>query len=374
VLALFPFHAAQIYNEAPFYVKASAASPVIAGISDFIYQWHMPLFMFLAGMGSCYALRFRSGRQYALERFRRLFVPLLFGTLVLVPPATYVRMFGDPARVWHAGFGHNAIPGFDRSYPAYYPDFFNGIYPNGNFEWGHLWFLAYLLTFSLVGLPVFLYLKSTKGKWFVRWLQRVARKPGGILLFFLPIAVIEVALRGAYPNMQNLVSDWANVLMFFTVFLYGFVVASDEEVAAAIDRHWKAALAVGLLIAAGLAVFHAAQAQTGWNETAVYVVEMVLRGILIWFCQVGFLGLGRRFLNRGGRVIQYASKAALPVYIIHLPVVVIIGFYVLQVEAPPAAAYAALAVAALIASLALYEIAVRRWSAVRLLFGLKWRV
>ena len=59
VLALFPFHAGQIFNEAAFYVKDNVSSPVIMVLCDFIYQWHMPLFMFLAGIGSYYALRFQ---------------------------------------------------------------------------------------------------------------------------------------------------------------------------------------------------------------------------------------------------------------------------------------------------------------------------
>jgi peptidoglycan biosynthesis protein MviN/MurJ (putative lipid II flippase) len=49
VLALFPFHAGQIFTEAAFYVRDQITSPMIIGISDFIYQWRMPLFMFLAG-------------------------------------------------------------------------------------------------------------------------------------------------------------------------------------------------------------------------------------------------------------------------------------------------------------------------------------
>ncbi len=374
ILALFPFHAGQIYNsEAAFYVKDEVSIPFIMGIDSFIYLWHMPLFMFLAGIGSCYALRFRSGRQYVLERFRRLIIPLIFGILVLIPPLTYIRMFGDPDKVWPEGFAHNAIPGFDKSYFEYYPDFFNGIYPNGNLGWGHLWFLAYLFTFSLIALPIFLYLKSEKGRWVIDSLKKVASKSYGIFLFFVPIAVIEVLLRRAYPNMQNLISDWANFLMFITVFIYGFIMASDDKFGEAIDRHWKAALTSGLLIVVTLSVVFAARIQTGLNEDTFYIVEMILRGISIWFCMIGFLGFGKRFLNRGGKFINYANEAALPVYIIHLPMVVIVGFYVIKFDLPIAAEYLAIIILSLISSVLLYEIAVRRFSVVRLFLGLKRR-
>lgn len=374
VLALFPFHAGQIYNsEAAFYVKDQVSNPVIMGINSFIYLWHMPLFMFLAGIGSSYALRFRSGAAYILERFRRLVVPLIFGTLVLIPPLTYIRMLGDPGKVWAEGFAHNAIPGFDKCYFEYYPDFFNGIYPNGNFDWGHLWFLAYLFTFSLIALPIFLYLKSEKGGRVIKSLKKLAIKSYGILLFFIPIAVIELLLRRAYPNMQNLISDWANFLMFITVFTYGFIIASDDKFGEAIDRHWKGALSIGLLIVVILSVVFAARIQTGLSEDAYYIVEMILRGISIWFCLIGLLGFGRRFLNRGGKFIQYATEAVLPVYIIHLPMVGAIGFYIIKFDLPIAVKYISILVLSLISSVLLFEVAVRRFNVVRFFFGLKKR-
>ena len=372
VLALFPYHTGQIYNEeAAFYVKDAVSVPLIMGINSFIYLWHMPLFMFLSGIGSYYALRFRSGRQYLLERFKRLLIPLVFGTLVLIPPLTYIRMFGDPIKVWPRGFAENAIPGFDKSYFEYYPDLFNGIYPNGNLDWGHLWFLAYLFTFSLIALPVFLYFKSEKGRWMINWLKNVVMKPAGIFLFFIPVAVIEVLLRRAYPNMQNLISDWANFLMFITVFIFGFILMTDARFGEAVDKYWKAALTIGLLIVTGLSVVFAARIQTGLSEKTYYFVEMTLKGIAIWFCVIGFLGFGRRYLNRGGRFINYAREAALPVYILHLPVLGTIGFYVIKFDLPIGIEYFAILVLSLMVSVLLYEIAVKRFNVVRFLFGLK---
>ena len=372
VLALFPFHTGQIYNEGvAFYIKESVSVPLIMGINSFIYLWHMPLFMFLSGIGSYYALRFRSGKEYLFERFKRLIIPLVFGTLVLIPPLTYLRMFGDPNSVWPGGAADNAIPGFDQSYFEYYPDFFNGIYPNGNADWGHLWFLAYLFTFSLIALPIFLYIKSEKGGWMIDWLKKIVMKPAGIFLFFVPIALIEVLLRRAYPNMQNLISDWANFLMFITVFIYGFILESDEQFGEAVDSHWRAALAIGLLIVTGLSVVFAAHLNTGFNQDTYYFVEMILRGISIWFCMIGFLGFGRRYLNRKGKFIQYASEAALPVYILHLPVLGMIGFYVIEFDLPLVIEYLAILVLSLIVSVLVYEIAVKRFNFVRFFFGLK---
>jgi hypothetical protein len=187
----------------------------------------------------------------------------------------------------------------------------------------------------------------------------------------MPIAVIEVLLRDAYPNMQNLISDWANFLMFITVFIFGYIMTSDDKFGEAIDRHWKSALTIGLLIAVSLSVVYVEQIQTELNEVTFYNIEMIMRGACIWFCLIGFLGFGKRFLNHGGKFINYASGAALPVYIIHLPMVVIIGFYVIKFDIPVAVKYFAIIILSLLLSVLLYEIAVRRFNFFRFFLGLK---
>ena len=207
--------------------------------------------------------------------------------------------------------------------------------------------------------------------WVINSLRKVVKKPLGILLFFIPIAVIEVLLRETYPNMQNLISDWANFLMFITIFIFGFIIMSDDKFGEAIDRCWKTALTIGLLIAISLSIVHVARIQTGLNERTFYIVEMILRGICIWFCLIGFFGFGKRFLNQGGKLIKYASEAVLPVYIIHLPVVGLFGFYVIKFDLPVAVKYLAIVILSLISSVLLYEIAVRRFNFVRFFLGLK---
>jgi hypothetical protein len=174
--------------------------------------------------------------------------------------------------------------------------------------------------------------------------------------------------------MQNLISDWANFLMFITVFIFGFIIASDEKFGEAIDRHWKAGLVIGLIIAVTLSLINVVPLQTGLNQASAYVIKMILRGMCIWFCLIGFLGFGKRFLNREGILINYAREAALPVYILHLPMVVVIGFYVIKFDFPIWSQYFVITIISLISSVLLYEIGVRRINFFKFFLGLKKRV
>jgi hypothetical protein len=70
-------------------------------------------------------------------------------------------------------------------------------------------------------------------------------------------------------------------------------------------------------------------------------------------------------------VLQYANEAILPFYVIHEPVIVIIAFYVLAWDIPGGVKYLFVSTAALIVTLLLYELLIRRIKPMRWLFGMK---
>jgi len=61
----------------------------------FMNWWHMPVFFLISGAGTWFALNYRSGTEYLRERARRLFIPFVFGTLVIVPPQVYYRVISQ---------------------------------------------------------------------------------------------------------------------------------------------------------------------------------------------------------------------------------------------------------------------------------------
>jgi glucans biosynthesis protein C len=71
------------------------------------------------------------------------------------------------------------------------------------------------------------------------------------------------------------------------------------------------------------------------------------------------------------RTIGYANQAVLPVYVLHQTVIVVIGFYVVQWVVPTLVKYLVISFAALVATLVLYDVGVRRTAVTRVLFGMK---
>lgn len=97
----------------------------------------------------------------------------------------------------------------------------------------------------------------------------------------------------------------------------------------------------------------------------------LLLSITSWSLLLSAFSLGMRFLNVGNAVIHYANEAVLPFYIVHQPMLVIIAFSMLQWNLAPTAAYLLISTAALLTTLALYELLIRRIEVVRWLFGMK---
>ena len=181
VAVLIYFHAAAVFYRGDlgeFYVVNRETSPGLGLFISIVHQWHMPLFFFISGASSWFALEKRSTQDYIKQRVQRLLIPFVFALFVLVPPQVYLSLLSRSR--------------FQGSYFEFYPHFFNGIRPAGNFEWAHLWFIVYLFVFSIVALPVFSYLKTAKNDGV------------NLILLALPLALIEAIFRPRWIGFQNL--------------------------------------------------------------------------------------------------------------------------------------------------------------------------
>jgi len=90
-----------------------------------------------------------------------------------------------------------------------------------------------------------------------------------------------------------------------------------------------------------------------------------------WFWVIAFLGLGRLYLNRKHRFLQYVSEAAYPVYILHFGVVALIAYYLAVQDWPVELKWLAIVSSSAAATLAIYDLVVKRTSVTRFLFGMK---
>jgi glucan biosynthesis protein C len=344
VLLLFYYHPARIfYTWGGWYIQNWEKSKGLSNIALFIDHWHMPLFFLLAGVSTWFALGFRSGGQYVKERFTRLLVPLIFGLLVIVPPQIYFELLHT-----------NRISRSLASYVDFYPHFFDGRY-TGEFDMGHLWFIAYLFFFSLLMLPLFLFFKRDTGQRVIGRLAGFLSLPGMIFLLAIPVMVANYLLLDFYPNP----------IYFLTFFILGYVLVADARFDDAIARHKGVALVLGV----GLFVVWISLVTR--DVISRYWMQPIPRDLIAWFCLIAILGYGKQFLNFTNGFLRYAGEASYPVYILHQTVIVIIAYYVVRWQAGALTKFAIIVATSLAVTVVLYDVVVKRTNVTRFLFGMR---
>ena len=343
------FHIGMYFNTWDSEVKNNITISWLAYPMQFSSLWRLPLIFVVSGMGTCFALSYRSGGQYIKERFIRLFIPLLVGILVIVPPQVYVERVADGD--------------FFGSFWAFYPHFFEPVYPKGNLSWHHLWFLAYLFFMSIVATPLFLKLRQNDNA-FSLWLQRlITRSPWYLYLVTIPLLVVEFSMEPIFPITRALIGDWYALVYYFLFFLSGFLLITlGQPFWVAIDKIKLKTLLTGII-----------SYQIYWwllTTSDGHVLIPVLKTMMCWSVILAIFGYGTRYLNKDSRILNYRNEAVYPFYIIHYTIILLMGFWLMDDPIPVFLKFAIMVVGTFGGSWVFFEI-VKRIRGLRLLFGLK---
>jgi len=321
ILLVFVTHSAQVFSPIDdWHIQNPELSWSLGQFTVFMSPWLMPLFMFLAGQSAWFALRRRDSRRFLRERTFKLLIPLVAGTFLVVPPQLYLRRLSRGE--------------FEGNFLEFYPHFFNGIFPEGNFSYGHLWFLAYLFSYALLGLPFLHLLKRPRGRRFLHALSKVADWPGGILWLFLPLAGGQILLRPHFPQTTGaVVGDWATHFWFFPIYLLGFAVMLEPRLGRAMDRDWRTALFPGALTSLGLWVFAwpgEVYERIPVDPSLWHVIFWTGFMLASWSWIVFFVGAARAYLSFSSSFLRYWGDRVYPFYVFHQTVIVIVAYWVVQ--------------------------------------------
>ena len=360
MVAVFAVHAAEPFNPwDAWHVQSPARSKWLGELVLLLAPWVMPLFILLAGAGAWHSLGKRSPREYVYERVTRLIIPLAGGILLLVPPQVY--------------YDRRQRGMFGGSFLEFYPHFFDGVYPKGNFTWSHLWFLGILAVLALITLPLFLWLRTARGRRVMAWIGKASTPPGAILLLVLPMLVLRVALWAAFPRGRPVITDWSNRTVILLMFIYGFMIAGEPALRRAVDRQWKLALGVAGAFAAAMFAWAwpgdlTQRFAVPFTPTYVFFWCAYALGGLAW--SIALYGAARAVHFAPSRFFARAREYLNPFYMLHQTVIVVLAFYLIDVGAGPIITFLWTFVASFTSTMMLCAV-VMRPRLLRPLFGLR---
>ncbi|MGI9649682.1 acyltransferase family protein [Chryseobacterium sp. RLHN22] len=322
----------------------------------FLNQWRLSILFVISGMGTYFALSKRTGLQLAKERIKRLLIPLLFGMAFIVPPQVYYEWLDKGL------FDGNYIDFYlDKSFWKPYPE-------GGAISWHHLWFVLYLLIFSLVLIPFFLHIVRNPEAFIIKKLRYLINKSFGLFAFIIPLFLFECYLAPAYPSTHALFGDWFNLINYGTLFMSGFLFISLKDVFWDSVQMNKHLYLISGLIAFPVLILLSSENCNFQGKTYAFSLVKVFN---CWSWILCIFGYGATYLNRSSRFLSYANESVYPLYILHQTVIVILCYYIKHTGWDFGLKFSLMVIGTFGFSIIIYEFGIRRLRWIRPLFGLK---
>lgn len=295
LLILIPYHTAMAWNSwsEPNYIYFEE-NRFISSIIVFFSPYFMPLLFVLAGVSTKYALQKRSNKEYLVERVKRLFIPFLFGTIVLMPIMAYLA----------DRFNYSYSGGFVEHYAIFFTKYTDLIGADGGFSLGQFWFLLYLLIVSVIGVGV------------ITLSKRIVLKSEITIPFWI-VCLLGLPL----PLLSELLSIGGKSLVeYMYLFMLGYYVFTDEKI---ID---KAEKNCWLLFGIGLVATILNTYLFIWADKEVVLINTVTKYVSEWIMIIALIGLAKKYLNFTGNVSSYMNKRSFLFYIYHFIWVVLFQY------------------------------------------------
>ncbi|MDX1570855.1 MAG: acyltransferase family protein [Xanthomonadales bacterium] len=356
------YHVGMFYVPWDWHVKSAHQSEALETLMLLVNQWRMPLLFMVSGLAVHFLWGKTSSGEFAWRRITRLGVPLLFGMAVIVPPQAYFQALQNGS--FSGGYGEFLLRYF--TFQPWPDDAFDG--SDIGITWNHLWYLPYLLFYTLAAIPLIAFFEG-RGR-LIRERMLSLRSTWLVLAPLLPLMLWGAAVYPRFPYISHaLLDDWYAHAMYFTFFFYGYLIGRNRGIWAELARIRRVTLALAI---GSFALFLGANeiyppepnaAETGGLLLVVYANR--------WLWLLAVLGWGHALLNRPMRWLTYATEAVYPWYVLHQTITVTAGYYLARLSLGPIVEPVLLIAATLLGCLLIHEFVIRRSDLLRPLFGLK---
>lgn len=355
------YHIGMFYVTWDWHVKSPHAGPALEPVMALINPWRLPLLFLISGIALRFAIDKAQLRQFVPRRFLRLFIPIVFGMLVVCAPQAFFELYrkGETGPDFWAFYGQYLD--FDMEFSILTP------------TWNHLWYVVYILAYTLLLvalLPLLRRLERPVEALF-GWLARGERGWRLLLLPPLPFVFYGLTLAPHFPSTHAFYNDWANHAELFSIVLIGWFAAKSPAFWGSVQRYLAQAIVLALSLMAILTVARLNRDVVLGSDELQMLVD-ALRTVFMWATIIALLGLAQRFLNRPSAVLSFLTEAVFPYYILHQTIIVAVGFWVGGLQLPVWLEAGCIVVATLLGCVLLTEV-IKRVPPLRPLFGLPLR-
>ncbi|WP_061234148.1 acyltransferase family protein [Leptospira interrogans] len=312
------FHVAIVYAaEIKYPLRNEQRSEIFDVFGEWVHVFRMPLFFFLSGYFTEAIFRTKTLKEFLKMRIFRIFIPTLIGILLFAPMQSYISFLQAGTKI------------------SYF-DFYFRIFLNYNIRPSHLWFLYFLILFTMlhlltrkITLPLALLLNNEPDqKSFIQEFKTI--------IVFTFISFIGTCIINFYflKDESWFAIEPVNFIYNFTFFLCGSFLISKGTffLEPQSDRFWIwvpfALLSFwGFYEISRIDPFWSYFGYTGNWRRILHIFSKCAAG---WLMIRLLIGLFQKFFDFKNNWTEYMRTASLPIYLLHHPVSLLAGYFVVH--------------------------------------------
>lgn len=318
-------------------VEDSSFFDVVDTLYVMLSVWRLPILFLVAGMAAKFSLENRTLVQFSLERIKRIGIPLIFGSVVVVPIAFYL------AKKHYTGVGIYIVAP------------------------GHLWFLVNIIIYVFLLAGVLSVIKASKINF--QSYFNISKRP----VFVVAVFAITLMIVAAIINPKRLGEWYAGnhtPLFGLACFIAGYVFAKIGDV----FREWtEQNLYLFLLFSSALFFTRLIYIGQDFGIERFEISQNMfnaLSALEAAFWIISVLGISGRLVKKSSRFLSYATLAIFPIYIVHYPVQNLIALVFQELHLSRTLIFLLLILVESIICVILFE-AIKKIKWFRALFGLR---
>jgi len=359
------YHIGMLYTQGwGWHYKSAYSSEFLANIMLWSNQWRMSLLFLISGAAVSFMLAKQSPWLFIRQRFIVLSLPIIFGMLVVVVPQVYVEANSTGKIIEHNYWRFWYIY-LDQSSVEFTPYKTIGAM---HLTWNHLWFLPYILVYSLIVACIYpLFIRPCvvsfggylNGCISVGWVVAVPT-----LIFTLN----SWLLYDRYPQTHNLIEDWFNHGRYFLVFFLGFLGVRTPSLWLQLARfRWSFLLPAILTYSYTLFVFHGGDLGDGWLMSEV---NRLCGSANSWLWVLTVVAWAQHFFRATNLYLRYLNAGIFCFYILHQTLIIVFAYWLAPLKLGPLLEPILLIVLVFSSCVLLYEF-IKRIPFLHLVFGVK---
>ncbi|REL26687.1 acyltransferase [Thalassotalea euphylliae] len=351
IFAVFLHHVFMPFNGDGWHVMNKESSKVLDDIMVYFEQLRLQTLFFIAGAGSFILLNKVSGKTFLTSKFHRLFVPLIVGMVLIVPPQIYFEEIDNYSGILDA-YSKLAL----------------------SFNANHLWFIEFLIVFMLLAVPLNKLLKTQFANLAAHKLARLAEKPSGLFSLVLIVIIVRLTLKYVMPSQSHSIENLSVSIFFLFFFLAGMFFINNASVWLALEKHRATNLKWFVLSSV---IFYAYYFKPDISEYVSLSMRWQLWWLVCtlvsWSGLLTLVGYASVLCKESPKWLHSANEIIYPFYILHQSIIVVFAFYIVQWDAGIAVKSISLLLSSLLVCITTIYLLIKPFNVTRYMFGLKIR-